>query len=222
MSHRHALILLGLVLIALGVFEGGWLLLAVWLGADFLAVGIAHARGAHRIFGKKPDGTLPTWSCFLFLPFLLYTSVVWHLIRIVSSEPAHNHVTEALLVGRRLLPGEIDGAFANYVDLTAEFAEPPQIRGYPGYLSFPILDGSAPHPDALHDILNRIKPGRTYVHCAQGHGRTGLFALALMLKWGAVKTISEGMERLRRVRPGIHLSPSQHKCIEQFSERRDR
>jgi len=70
MSHRHLLTLLGLVLIGIGLFERGWLLLVVRLGCDFLALGIAHARGAHRIFGKWPDGSLPVWSSLAFLPLL--------------------------------------------------------------------------------------------------------------------------------------------------------
>ena len=49
MSHRHALALLGLMLVAIGLFERSWLLLAVWLGGDFLALGVAHARGFHRL-----------------------------------------------------------------------------------------------------------------------------------------------------------------------------
>lgn len=219
MSHRHSLILLGLVLTALGILERGWLLLAVWLGCDFLALGIAHVRGAHRIFGKRSDGTLPAWSWLAFLPLLLYTSAVWYVIRLISREPAHNIVTEDLVVGRRLLPEELDGEFANYVDLTAEFAEPSVIRRSAGYLSLPVLDGSAPGPDALREMVNRLRPGKTYVHCAQGHGRTAMFAIAVMLKSGTVRTVSEGLEKLSRVRPGINLSVAQRRCIESFAGR---
>src|SRR5207244_2126500 len=120
------------------------------------------------------------------------------------------------IVGRRLLPGELEGEFINYVDLTAEFAEPFAIRKSAGYVSFPILDGSAPDPESLQEFVNRLRPGRTFIHCAQGHGRTGLFALAIMLKSGAVRTVAEGLEKLGAVRPGIRLSAVQLKCIEEF------
>ncbi len=219
MSHRHSLMLLGLMLIALGVLKGGWFLTAVWLGCDFLALGIAHFRGFHRVFGKRSDGTLPAWSRLAFLPLLLYTSAVWHILRLFSREPAHSRVTEELVVGRRLLPGELEGDFINYVDLTAEFQETPAIRRSAGYVSFPVLDGSAPEPDALSEMVNRLRPGKTYVHCAQGHGRTGMFALAVMLESKTVRTVSEGLEKLRSVRPGISLSAEQRRCIEKFSER---
>jgi hypothetical protein len=217
MSHRHLLILLGLVLAAIGFFERGWMFLAVWLGCDFIVLGIAHAQGFHLIFGKGRDGSLPLWSWLLFLPFLLYTSAVWHMLRLLSREPAQNEVSADLVIGRRLLPGEIKGEFVNYIDLTAEFPEPKVIRTSPSYFSFPILDGSAPDPKALHEFVGRLRPGKTFIHCAQGHGRTGLFALAVLLKSGAARTVSEGLENLKTVRPGIALTAIQLRCIETFA-----
>ena len=41
MSYRHLLTLLGLVLVALGVTERGWFLPAVYLGGDFLVLGLS-------------------------------------------------------------------------------------------------------------------------------------------------------------------------------------
>lgn len=216
MSHRHLLILLGLVLIAIGIVERGWMLIAVWLGGDFLALGIAHDRGYHHIFGKRADGSLPLWSWLVFLPFLVYTSAVWHVLRLISREPAQNEVATDLVVGRRLLRGEVVGDFENYVDLTAEFPEPRAIRTRAGYLSFPVLDGAAPDTVALHNAITRLRLGTTFIHCAQGHGRTGLFTLAVMLTSGAAKTVAEGLEKLRAIRPGIGLSTVQRRCIEKF------
>jgi len=217
MSHRHLLTLLGLALIAIGLFERGWLLLSVWLGCDFLVLGIAHGCSAHRVFGKRSDGSLPLWSWIVFLPFLLYTNVVWQIVRTLSREPAHNKVTDNLLVGRRLLPGELDGDFVNYIDLTAEFSEPTAIRRSVAYQCFPILDGSAPDPKALHAFVGSRRPGKTFIHCAQGHGRTGLFALAVLLKSGATRTVSDGLKNLKAVRPGIALTAIQRRCIEDFA-----
>jgi protein-tyrosine phosphatase len=153
----------------------------------------------------------------LFLPFLLFVGAVWHIVRLVSREPAQNEPTDNLVIGRRLLPREINGEFANYVDLTAEFQEPQAIRNAPNYVSFPILDGAAPDSRAMREVIDRLRPGRTFIHCAQGHGRTGLFALALMLRTGCVKTAAEGLERLRAVRPGVSLSAAQQRCIDEFA-----
>jgi hypothetical protein len=38
-----------------------------------------------------------------------------------------------------------------------------------------------------------------------------------MLKSGAAKTVNEGVEKLRAVRPGINLTAIQQRCIEQFA-----
>jgi hypothetical protein len=75
MSYRHLLTLLGVTLIVLGAIERGWFLLAVWLGCNFLILGIAHGRGSHGVFGKRPDGSLPLWSWLLFFPLLVYKRV---------------------------------------------------------------------------------------------------------------------------------------------------
>jgi protein-tyrosine phosphatase len=154
----------------------------------------------------------------VFLPLLVYTTVVWHLIRLLSREPAHNAVTEQLVVGRRLLTFERAGEFANFVDLTAEFSEPSFIRSSPSYRSFPILDGGAPTPEALRAAVASLRPGRTFIHCAQGHGRTGLFALAVLLSSGVARSVEDGLRMLSAARPAIRLSREQHRCIQIYAQ----
>src|SRR5262249_52871815 len=131
MSRGSILLVLGLALIGTGFINGGWLFLMVWLGFDFFVLGIAHIKRAHNLFGKRPDGSLPLWSWIVFLPLLLYTSGVWRLSRFLSREPSQNKVTDDLVIGRRLLPREVEGTFVNYIDLTAEFQEPRIIRYLP-------------------------------------------------------------------------------------------
>ena len=217
MSNRHVLTLLGVVLVVFGLVERGWFLVMVWFGCDFLVLGVAHALGSHRVFGKRADGTLPAWSWLVFFPLLVYTAVVWHFVRLFSRESARNAVTEQLVVGRRLLSFEVEGQFDNFVDLTAEFSEPSSIRCSPSYRSFPILDGAAPTPEALRAAIARLRPGRTFVHCAQGHGRTGLFALAVLLSSGAVRSVEDGLLMLSAVRPGIRLNREQLRCIQVYA-----
>ena len=221
MSYRHLLTPLAIVLIVLGFAERGWYLVGVWLGCDFLVLGIAYGRGSHRVFGKRADGTLPLWSWFVFLPLLVYITVVWHLMRLFSREPAYNPVTEQLVVGRRLLAFELfelEGEFNNFVDLTPEFSEPSSIRRLPSYRSFPILDGGAPTPEALRAAVAKLRPGRTFIHCRRGHGRSGLFALAVLLSSGTVRSVEDGLRMLSAVRPAIRLSRGQHRCIQIYAE----
>jgi protein-tyrosine phosphatase len=219
MSYKFLFPGLGFALTILGLLHGGWFCLAFWVAADFFILGLAHGRGWHRIFGKRPDGALSWWSWLLFLPLLLLTWTIYHVLRRFSREPACNTVSDTLVVGRRLLPAEVDGQFDNYVDLTAEFTEPSPIRRAPSYRSFPILDGAAPTPEALRAAVASLRPGRTFVHCAQGHGRTALFALAMLLSSGEAQTVEAGLRRLTRVRPAIRLSRAQRRCIEAFAQR---
>jgi len=209
--------MLNMSFVGLGTFERVWFFAIVWLGCDLVVLGIAHTCGAHRVFGKRPDGLVALWGWFVFLPLLLGTHAIWHIVRMAIREPAYNVVSENLVIGRRLLPFEVDEEFANYVDLTAEFAEPRAVRRLPAYTCFPILDGSAPTPSALGGFVSSLRPGKTFVHCAQGHGRAGLFALAVLLKSGAARTAEEGLVKLRSVRPRVGLTAAQRQCIEQYA-----
>lgn len=220
MNYAIVLILLALSLFLLGVLYGGILAAFLfWCGANFFLLGVAHARKAHGIFGKRADGALPVWSWVIFLPLHVLNHFVWHLFRTLATEPASNPVSERLTVGRRLLPHENPGGFDNYVDLTAEFSEPRILRELPGYVAFPILDASAPSIEHLQAAVANLRTGRTFIHCAQGHGRTGLFALAYLLSTGESRTVEEGMSLLTQARPAIRLNRAQMTCIRTFAEK---
>ena len=221
MNYRISLTFLGLVMIGFGTVDRGWAVIFIWLGINFVLLGLAHAWHAHRLFGKRSDGTLPIWSWLFFLPLHTLNTLLWHSIRLLSSEPFQNTVTDSLVVGRRLLAKEVEGSFDNYVDLTSEFAEPTAIGKSPSYVLFPLLDASAPSPEALHSAVTSLRPGRTFVHCAQGHGRTGLFALALLIHSGQASSIEDGLRLLLTARPGIRLNREQRHCIEQFVRLQD-
>ena len=212
-----SLLVLGLILVSAVTVYGAWGLPFTWLGCDLAVIGCAYLKGGHRIFGKDSQGCVPLWSRILFLPYFALSSTLWHAARILSREQAYNLVQENLVVGRRLLARELPEEFANYVDLTAELEEPVAIRTLPGYLAFPILDASAPDPESLREAVQGLRPGATFIHCAQGHGRTGLFAVALLLSSGAVRTVAEGSARVQSARPGIHFSREQRRCLEGFT-----
>jgi hypothetical protein len=217
MKHAITLTFVGIALMIMGAQVGVFGAFLVWLGFNFLLLGGGHFRKVHSLFGKRSDGTLPLWSWIIFLPLFLFGIFVWHLARAFSSEPAVNRISSQLVIGRRLLSGERPEEFANYIDLTAEFQEPRELREAPGYVAFPILDASAPSPEDLRAAITRLNPGSTFIHCAQGHGRTGLFALAVLLSSGAVRSVEEGLSLLASVRPAIRLSPTQTDCIRAYA-----
>ncbi len=209
--------LTGILLAIAGVVWRGWFWLMCWFGLSLLWLSLAHIRQNHHLFGKRPDGTIPLFALLLHLPFFGYLHVLWHTLRLLSREPAYHAVTDQLIVGRRLLVGELPSNCDNYIDLTAEYGEPAAVRGLSGYVCFPILDGSAPSTDALARFIAALRPGRTFVHCAQGHGRSGLFALAMLLAHGVVPNIEEGLCLLQNARPRIWLNAAQRRCLDEFA-----
>lgn len=218
MKYATILAILAIALVLLGIDQGGVAgALLIWLAGDFLLLGIAHARKAHRVFGKRADGTLPWWSWLVFLPLHILNLVVWHLFRLLSSEPRCSDVSHRLAVGRRLLAREWRDGFVNYVDLTAEFSEPQPFRGSTSYVAFPILDASAPSPESLRAVITGLRSGKTFIHCAQGHGRTGLFAAALLLSNGDALSVDEALSILVKARPAIRLNESQLSCLKAFA-----
>jgi hypothetical protein len=210
------LCILGALLVFAGVLQAAFLS-ASWLGINFLLLGAAQVLNAPGLFGKRPDGTLPPWSWIAFLPLHLYTLLIWHLARLGDREPAYHVVNEHLVIGRRLLPGELPGRFDNYIDLTAEFQEPAAIRKLPGYRCLPVLDTRFPPPGKLRALIDSLPPGRTYVHCAQGHGRTGCAAAALLLKQGTAHTADEAVKLLQTARPSLRLSRGQWARLRAFA-----
>jgi hypothetical protein len=217
---RHALLLMlaGAGLIVVGIARGGWAWLAAWLGGSLLALGVAHVRGAHRVLGKGPDGTIAISSRVLHAPYFVLSGSFWWLTRWLSREPAFTVVSDDLVIGRRLLPGEVPGTFANYLDLTAEFAEPAPIRCRDGYHCVPLLDGAAPPPGVLVDVIATLRPGRTYVHCAQGHGRSALVAVAWLLAHGRHDSVDSALGAMIALRPRVHLTPAQRRCLNACAE----
>ena len=187
-----------------------------WSALSFGIVSLGYAGLGSRVFGKREIGKISIFPKILNLPFLLYTWAIWHIYRLLSREAPFNHVNEDLVIGRRLLPSEVPEEFDHYVDLTAEFDEPAAIRSKSSYLSFPILDASIPTVLELNRALKRVSKGKTYIHCAQGHGRTALFALALLHQRGHIKTIEEGIDLLKTIRPAVNLNKDQARFLSLF------
>ena len=197
---------------------GGLAWMLVWLGLNMMMLGVAYGRRDAGVFGKRSDGTLPMLRLLLFLPYLLFTWAVWHLCRLLP-EPAAQRINDKLTVGRRLVGNERPAEITTILDMTAEFAEPASVRSGVRYINLPTLDACAPKPEALVAAIRDLKADEhVFIHCAQGHGRTGLAAIALLMHRGIVNTTDEGLSLLRGFRPGIGLSADQRACLEQCQE----
>jgi protein-tyrosine phosphatase len=208
---------LGVAMLTIACVQRGWAWIAIWPGVSFLFVGVAYLMAGTTIYGKRTNGVIPLHRFVLLAPFLTYTWLVWHIVRIFSREPVYHELSPKLLIGRRLLPHELPADVDCIVDLTSEFNEPPAIRRLPGYTCFPILDANAPPLDgliaALRDVESRDAQ-RIYIHCAQGHGRTAMFTAALLLLRGDAIDVSAAVDAVRKVRPLAEMNQRQRQFLE--------
>ncbi|MEX2214313.1 MAG: tyrosine-protein phosphatase [Phycisphaeraceae bacterium] len=204
------------------VTQHGWMWLLLWPALALSLVAIAYLFNKPALFGKRDDGTMHPALLLALLPYLIFAWLIWHLVRKLTKEPATNEVTPTLIVGRRLLPGELPANVTHMIDLTAEFAEPAGVRGATTYRALPMLDGMAVSVHRLNEIASAIAAieGVVYIHCAQGHGRTGLVAAAVLLVSGEAASDEQAIQRLKLVRPGIELKASQRRALAQFEAAR--
>ena len=204
-----------ILLAILACTRQGWYWWTLWPSLSLAIVSSGYFFFGPRVYGKASHGLLSPLRQVLLAPYLLYAWGAWRAIRLVSREPAFHRVTENLIVGRRLLSHELPENIDHVIDLTCEFNEPKALRER-SYHSFPILDGFTPHAETLREWIEQAAalPGVVYVHCAEGHGRTGLFAAALLLRQEMFSEADEVIEFLQSKRPLIRLGKRQREALD--------
>ncbi len=198
------------LLLALALIQGGWRLILLWPAVSFGIVASGYLHFGPIVYGKSRHGLLSAGSQMLLLPYLVYLWSVWFLLRCIKQEPAFNQLTDTIFIGRRLLSHELPDNIDHVVDLTCEFNEPTALRSR-SYRSFPILDGFVPSPEQLRQWTEHVAAlsGNVYIHCAEGHGRTGLFAAALLLTIGHSATADAALQFIKSKRPMVRLRSQQ-------------
>jgi hypothetical protein len=212
---RYAIInlLLGAAISFQGFLFPSLLVPLLWLGLSFCVLGLAYLLRKPSFLGKRHDGSISWWSWLVFLPFHVFLHSVWHLTRLFAREHPTDAISERLVVGRRLLSREVPSGIELVVDLTSEFPEPVGVHRGREYRWFPLLDASVPDVRVLREFIAALPDVATYVHCAQGHGRTGLFSVALLVERGICATAAEALTLLTTARPGIALNDEQQTFI---------
>ncbi len=187
---------------------GGWCLIMTYPALSFAIVAAATWGSAREFFGKRLNGKRSLIATVVLFPYLLLTLATWHLVRIVSREPAVNRVDADLYLSRRLQSDELPDGVRTVVDLTCELTDP--TFACENYHCFPMLDASCPTAEELQELAERILtlPKPVLIHCAQGHGRTGLVACAVLVASGQSVYYLEALAMVETVRPG--LSSMQH------------
>ena len=220
MKYTIVFLAVSAVLVAKATATAPWGLVLYWPAGSFALVGLAYGGIGPKIFGKKPDGGLNPLSCALLLPYLLCAWGLWHMWRWTTREPAYHVLYDGVTIGRRLLAAEYPDDITTIVDLTCEFPKPSHIKGKRRYMCVPVLDAGRPGIQALRELTEEIrKVGRgVYIHCANGHGRTGTVATALLLMAGTVDSPEEAQAYLRQRRPKAYLNWRQQQALNEFAE----
>ena len=206
----------GLLFAAYAVVYGGLTFVLLWPAVSFSLVGSAYLGLGVSVFGKRPDGSMSVWSVLLLLPYLAYLWTVWYVLRLIKREPPHHVLVPGILIGRRLLASEFPGGVSLVVDLTCEFPEPVKIRLACEYHLFPILDGSVSATSRLIELAKYIEQhkGTSYIHCAEGHGRTGVVAAVLLLQMQKASSAAQAITMVQDQRPLVRLGARQRRIVE--------
>lgn len=198
--------------------RGGWGVLLCWPALSFGIVSIAYLTGDAHWFGKRLDGSRSRLATIALLPYLLYAHCVWLLQIAISNEPAVSFVNNSLAVSRRLVSGEFPAHVERVCDLTCEFVDPFSMRSKPGYCCHPILDAGACSAAELVALARGLPPSNgdiLLIHCANGHGRTGMFAAVWLLTHGIVTAPDAAIKILQDTRPGIRLRSRQRRLVDE-------
>ena len=202
-----------------GVLGKGWpvaTIVVLWCTSATVMLHLGYGENDHTCFGKRENGRVPLMYWIVFLPYLIPLWCRQFALTVLSREKKYAQLLDGISIGRRpVRTSDIPQGTEVCVDLAAEFpASRAELKCGGTYVSFPILEASYRSCEDLNACIDSLPESGIYIHCAQGHGRTGFFACALLLRRGRVKTLPEALELIAKVRPGVKLRKAQVAFLE--------
>jgi hypothetical protein len=186
----------------------GWVLL--WPGFALSMVAAAYWTGDSVWLGKR--------NLAVALTMLPYTVAAWINSRLwTRGEPAKNHLTDAVWIGRAPSRGDRDG-MNSVVGLAAELP----IRGDAHVAMLDLVPPTDVQLETAVRAIMRLGDHRpTLVCCALGYSRSAVVAAAWLMAAGHAADTEEALEQVRRARPQVVVGPKFRLCLEQWAERRN-
>ncbi|MDP2375778.1 dual specificity protein phosphatase family protein [Reyranella sp.] len=140
-----------------------------------------------------------------------------------------DRVTERLYVGGAIPVGEyqrfVDAGITHLVDvredseIDADLARLEQLRI--ARLQIPVINHTAPTHEQLSKVANWIEAKDSgpvvYVHCGAGIGRAATIAVGILLHESI--PLADAIEKVRKVRPEIHINEDQLAWLRSVEER---
>jgi protein-tyrosine phosphatase len=199
------------ILASLAVLWWPWGAVLTWPTMSLGLAAIAYFRSGQSTF-RKQNGRLPWTTWWALGPVLLGQEISRLYYR--PKCRAWDELTPRVWIGGVLSGKEAAVAVRKGVtavlDLTAEFSEAEPFRSLI-YKNIPLLDLTAPTLAQLEEsaafVDEQSKSGVVYMHCKIGYSRTAGVAAAYLLRAGAVRTVAEAIEFVRRARPTIVIRP---------------
>ncbi len=192
--------------------------LLIWGGVSLSLIGLGYSGMGPNVFGKRLDGTMSPLNVILLLPYLFFARVTWYLRRFLSKEPCCNEIAPGVWLGRRPVAQDLPDGVTMVVDLTAEFEAIDAVKSVSRYLCVPTLDGCAPADREFLIVLEELAnwQGPVYIHCAHGHGRSAIVAVALMKVRGFASSVDEALSMVQKIRPKVNLKGPQRKLLDKW------
>ena len=184
----------------------------VWPALNSSYFGTAYVFNAPKLFLKSKAGKIPLPVILVNLPWLLFQNIIWNIERLVSNENPYDRIDGTnITIGRRLQTDEYPNDIDVVVDLTCEFTEPKLDSS--AYINLACLDGVALNSSTRKEIralLPIIENKNIYIHCAQGHGRTAMVAIEILILTNVCRSFDEAQQMVLRSRPKAKMSKRQY------------
>ena len=192
-------------------------LLLIWSSLSVGRLGVAYVCRNAGVFGKRADGSMASMAVVVMFPYLLLTWCVWFLQNQIARVPICNQITPTLFLGRRCGPSALPPSAVAIIDITAEFPTSARLRREFRVIAVPILDGCSPTWEEclrIFESLRELGNPVTFVHCANGHGRSATVMAVLLGLFGKANSAEEALKIIRTSRSAIGPNIDQRTFLE--------
>lgn len=192
----------------------GLTLLSWWCFVSALVMVIAYFfQQPVLVMGKSKNRSFSVVMLVLNFPFLGAYWLLWILRHGFSRNgPVHRIDHTNISVSQWPIFGVPLDQYDVVFDMTSEM--PAIYRFHGRYVSLPNMDGVPLCRWEIPPDINRDQ--RILVHCAQGRGRSAVYAAMLLKKLGYASSDDQAYELLKRSRPAVHLTKAQQQQLHRY------